>query len=204
MQQSDDQQGNAVLRRRTGLPEAVRRARVPKRAGPLFEELCSGNWWQQAAAGELLRRTEQKAQRGELATMFAATLRVYEDEWDTALRTSIEGWWSGEKLRVSDVRDALKRMPQHRDVPCRGPKAHELPGQRTRFAADFIRARHRGWVLLLDELELIGQYSRLQRARSYSALARWMGTDESALPPGNRRGGRDHRRLRSGQDQFPE
>ena len=163
--------------------EAVRRAKVPKRAGPLFEELCSGNWWQQAAAGELLRRTEQKAQRGELATMFAATLRVYEDEWDTALRTSIEGWWSGEKLRVSDVRDALKRMPQHRDVPCKGAKAHELPRQRTRFAADFIRARHRGWVLLLDELELIGQYSRLQRARSYAALARWMGIDESAPAP---------------------
>ena len=162
---------------------AVRQARVPKRAGPLFEELCSGNWWKQAAAGELLRRTEHKGQRGELATMFAATLRVYEDDWDVALRTSIEGWWSGEKLRVADVRDALKRMQRHREVPCQGAKAHELPGQRTRFATDFIRARHRGWVLLLDELELIGQYSRLQRARSYAALARWMGIDESAPAP---------------------
>ncbi len=163
--------------------EAVRRARVPKRTGPLFEELCSGSWRQGAAAGELLRRTEQKAHRGELATMFAATLRVYEDDWDAALRASIEGWWSGEKLRVADVRDALKRMPDHRGVPCRGPKAHELPRQRIRFATDFIRARHRGWVLLLDELELIGQYSRLQRARSYAALARWMGIDESAPAP---------------------
>ena len=162
---------------------AARQARVPKRAGPLFEELCSGNWWKQAAAGELLRRTEHKGQRGELATMFAATLRVYEDDWDTALRTSIEGWWSGEKLRVADVRDSLKRMQRHRDIPCQGAKAHELPGQRTRFAADFIRARHRGWVLLLDELELIGQYSRLQRARSYAALARWMGIDQSAPAP---------------------
>ena len=160
---------------------AVRQARVPKRAGPLFEELCSGQWWKQAAAGEMLRRIEHKGQRGELATMFAATLRVYEDDWDAALRASIEGWWSGEKLRVSDVRDALKRM--QRDVPCRGAKAHELPGQRTVFASDFIRARHRGWVLLLDELELIGQYSRLQRARSYAALARWMGIDQSAVAP---------------------
>ena len=162
---------------------AVRQARVPKRAGPLFEEICSGNWWKQPAAGELLRRTEHKGQRGELATMFAATLRVYEDEWDAALRASIEGWWSGEKLRVSDVRDALKKMQRHKDVPCRGAKAQELPSQRTRFAADFIRARHRGWVLLLDELELIGHYSRLQRARSYAALARWMGIDKSAPAP---------------------
>ena len=164
-------------------PQILLTRRVPKRAGPLFEELCSGNWWKQPAAGELLRRTEHKGQRGELATMFAATLRVYEDDWDTALRTSIEGWWSGEKLRVADVRDALKRMQRHRDVPCQGAKAHELPGQRTRFATDFVRARHRGWVLLLDELELIGQYSRLQRARSYAALARWMGIEQSAPAP---------------------
>ena len=158
---------------------AVRQARVPKCAGPLFEELCSGNWWKQASAGELLQRIEHKGQRGELATMFAATLRVYQDEWDAALRTSIEGWWGGEKLRVAEVRDALKRLG-HRDVPCQGAKAHELPGQRIRFATDFIRARHRGWVLLLDELELIGQYSRLQRARSYAALTRWMGIDDLA------------------------
>lgn len=162
---------------------AVRQARVPKRAGPLFEELCGGDWWKRPAAGEFLRRTEHKGQRGELATMFAATLRVYEDDWDAALRASIEGWWSGEKLRVSDVRDALKRMDRHRDVPCKGAKVHELPSQRTRFAADFIRARHRGWVLLLDELELIGSYSRLQRARSYAALARWMGVDRSSPAP---------------------
>ncbi|MCY4585685.1 MAG: DUF2791 family P-loop domain-containing protein [Bryobacterales bacterium] len=162
---------------------AVRQAMVPRRAGPLFEELCSGDWWNQPAGSELLRNTEQKGQRGELATMFAATLRVYQDDWDAALRTSIEGWWSGEKLRVADVRDALKRMECHRDVPCRGAKAHELPSQRAHFAADFIRARYRGWVLLLDELELIGQYSRLQRARSYAALSRWMGIDQSALAP---------------------
>ena len=115
--------------------------------------------------------------------MFAATLRVYEDEWDGALRASIEGWWSGEKLLVSDVRNALKTLGHHKEVPCRGARAHELPGQRTRFASDFIRARHRGWVLLLDELELIGHYSLLQRARSYAALARWMGIDGSAFAP---------------------
>jgi hypothetical protein len=35
-------------------------------------------------------------------------------------------------------------------------------------------AGYRGWLLLFDEVELIGRYSLLQRARAYAEVARWL------------------------------
>jgi hypothetical protein len=38
--------------------------------------------------------------------------------------------------------------------------------------------------VLLDEVELIGRYSPLQRGRSYAELARWLGSDHEQRLPG--------------------
>src|SRR5207237_443432 len=47
--------------------------------------------------------------------------------------------------------------------------------QRFRFWSRLMRAAgYAGWVLLFDEVELIGRYSVLQRAKSYAELARWV------------------------------
>jgi hypothetical protein len=44
-----------------------------------------------------------------------------------------------------------------------------------RFAARLLAAAGSpGWLVLFDEVELIGRYSLLQRAKSYAELARWM------------------------------
>jgi hypothetical protein len=57
--------------------------------------------------------------------------------------------------------------------------------QRIRFAARLIAAAgYRGWILLIDEVELIGRYTLLQRGRSYSELARWMGKIDGDQYPG--------------------
>jgi hypothetical protein len=37
-----------------------------------------------------------------------------------------------------------------------------------------VAAGYSGWVLLVDEVELIGRYSLLQRAKSYAEVARWI------------------------------
>ena len=51
----------------------------------------------------------------------------------------------------------------------------ELARQRLRFLPQLLRAAgHAGWVVLFDEVELIGRYSLLQRGRSYAELARWL------------------------------
>ena len=61
--------------------------------------------------------------------------------------------------------------------------ARELARQRFRFAGRLLRAAgHAGWVVLFDEVELIGRYSVLQRGRSYAELARRLGND--AADPG--------------------
>jgi hypothetical protein len=47
-----------------------------------------------------------------------------------------------------------------------------------------VAAGYAGWVLLVDEVELIGRYSWLQRAKSYADLLRWMGKVPSQYVPG--------------------
>jgi hypothetical protein len=47
-----------------------------------------------------------------------------------------------------------------------------------------LSAGYSGWVLLIDEVELIGRYSLLQRGKSYAELARWLGHLERDQYPG--------------------
>jgi hypothetical protein len=56
--------------------------------------------------------------------------------------------------------------------------ARELARQRFRFLARLlVAAGCEGWVLLFDEVELIGRYTLQQRGRSYAELARWLRPD---------------------------
>ncbi len=74
---------------------------------------------------------------------------------------------------------------QLQSFPFRAPKASELPPQRLRFAIQLIKAAgYKGWVVLLDELELVGSYSLLQRGRSYAEVTRWMGQAAGEAYPG--------------------
>ncbi len=64
-------------------------------------------------------------------------------------------------------------------------KLRDLALQRFQFAARLILAAgYSGWVLLADEVELVGRYSVLQRGKSYAELARWMGRVEGQACPG--------------------
>jgi len=54
-----------------------------------------------------------------------------------------------------------------------------------RFVLELIKgAGYKGWVVLLDEVELVASYSLLQRAKSYAELARWMGRASDEEYPG--------------------
>jgi bacteriophage exclusion system BrxC/D-like protein len=89
-------------------------------------------------------------------------------------------FWGGEPLRMADLRRALRSVGAARLYSFTTITARELARQRFRFAARLLRAAgHAGWVILFDEVELIGRYSLLQRGRSYAELARWLGGDES-------------------------
>lgn len=92
-------------------------------------------------------------------------------------------FWGGEPLRMPDLRRALKSVGAAGLYSFTPISARELARQRFRFAGRLLRAAgHAGWVILFDEVELIGRYSVLQRGRSYAELARWLGND--AADPG--------------------
>ncbi len=90
---------------------------------------------------------------------------------------AIVRFWSGDRLAVADLRRHAKLAGEGRRVLAAVP-VRELAVQRFRFLARlFVAAGHQGWVLLFDEVELIGRYTLLQRAKSYAQLADWLLVD---------------------------
>ena len=117
--------------------------------------------------------------------IFPASLLVHARSNELELNRTIESFWAGERIRVSEVKNGLRQIGQLQSYSFRAPRAAELPPQRLRFATELIKgAGYKGWVVLLDEVELVGQYSLLQRARSYAELARWLGQTQGEAYPG--------------------
>lgn len=154
---------------------AIQHARLPGRTGQLMEEM----------ADKINARTSDYDQfsrwlnLGEngLHPYFPATMMIYERSNDLELRSEIESFWGGERIAAARVREGLRLISQQQSFPnLRAPRAGDLPPQRLRFATELIKAAgYKGWVVLIDELELVASYSLLQRARSYAELARWLG-----------------------------
>jgi hypothetical protein len=72
-----------------------------------------------------------------------------------------------------------------KDIRCKPVKAPQLALQRLRFAPRlFAAAGYSGWCILIDEAELIGRYSVLQRGKSYAELCRWLGLAPDIGVPG--------------------
>lgn len=160
---------------------AVDNARMPDRGGRLFEELGAAADRDSAHFAAFVEWVEAAASNGVLHEIFPASLAVYEGARDPELSARIESFWAGDRIRVSDIKRGLRQLGQRRAF--RAPRVAELAPQRLRFAVELMRgAGYKGWVVLLDEMELVGSYSLLQRARSYAELARWLG--QAAGGPG--------------------
>jgi hypothetical protein len=126
------------------------------------------------AYAEMLRWAASSG--SELNERFPATLALFAHvrERDAAFAETILRFWSGDPIAVPELRRRLKEIGEQR--PALPPVAAvELARQRLRFAARLLTAAGSpGWLVLFDEVELIGRYSLLQRAKSYAELARWM------------------------------
>ena len=120
-----------------------------------------------------------------LHRILPATLMVHEKDNDPQLRNEINWFWSGERIPLRSVREGLRHVGQLQNYPFRAPVSRLMPPQKLRFVLELIKAAgYRGWVILLDEIELLANYSVLQRARSYAELARWMGQTPDEKYPG--------------------
>ena len=162
---------------------AIDHGRIPERSGQLMEELGVGLHENSKACARFLKWAD--SERNGLHRVFPATLAVHEKANDSELISDIRAFWSGGRITVSRVKNGLRAIGQLQNYVFKAPKASELSPQRLRFTTELIKgAGYRGWVVLLDEVELVGFYSRLQRARSYAELARWLGKVSGEACPG--------------------
>ena len=164
---------------------AMENGRLPDRNGRFVEELGQALKPDSREYATFFRWADQTAAHGEISPMFPASLLVHERLMDQDLNGEIEAFWAGDRILKSKITAGLRQIGQQQNYKFNMPKVAELPPQRLRFALELIKgAGYRGWVVLLDEIELVGSYSLLQRGRSYAEVARWMGQAAGENYPG--------------------
>jgi hypothetical protein len=120
-----------------------------------------------------------------MAPIFNAVLHLLNRNLDAELRHAIEAFLVDGRLPLPPLRRALKDKRIRSLFDLRPVASAELVRQRMRFMPQlFLAAEFAGWVVLLDEVELIGRYAPLQRALAYAELAQWLGLDEMLRIPG--------------------
>jgi hypothetical protein len=162
---------------------AIESACVPGRSGMAIPEIALSLRQDSRPYAELYRWANAAE---ELAAIFPATLLLHERlNNDPELTEQIRNFWSGDPLPIAKVRNGLRQIGEAAAFSLKSVRMRELTQQRIAFAARLVRgAGYRGWVVLIDEVELVGRYSLLQRGRSYAELARWLGRSESFQVPG--------------------
>jgi len=114
---------------------------------------------------------------GELDRRFAATLFLYERMAnDRELSHRLVRFWSGDPIGVAELKRYLQACSATNPYTFEKISQTDLALQRFKFASRLmVAAGYSGWILFIDEAEIIGRYSLQQRAKSYAELARWMG-----------------------------
>jgi len=156
---------------------AIDEALVPGRPGSAIDEIAIALRLDSPAYADLYRWAH--SDEAPLDSRFGATLFLYEyARGDAEFADRIIRFWAGDPLAVADLRRRLKETGAAATYRLASIKERELSVQRFRFVSRLVRAAgYRGWVLLLDEVELIGRYTTLQRAKSYGEIARWVRGD---------------------------
>jgi hypothetical protein len=156
---------------------AVDGAFVPGRPGSAIDEIALALRLDSPAYAELYRWAH--SDEAPVDSRFAATLFLYEyARGDAEFADRIIRFWAGGPLPVADLRRRLKETGAAATYPLATIKERDLSIQRFRFVSRLVKAAgYRGWVVLLDEVELIGRYTMLQRAKSYGEIARWVRGD---------------------------
>lgn len=142
--------------------------------GPAISEAAARLDLQGPAYAELLRWAMSPV--AGLNERFAASLLLYAKtrDRDPELAEEIVRFWCGDPLGVARLRSGLKAAGEAK-VVLSPVTLRALGAQRLRFATRLLAAAGcAGWLVLFDEVELIGRYSVLQRAKSYAQLARWV------------------------------
>jgi hypothetical protein len=159
---------------------AIEAAQVPDRRGAAVVEVAA----HLDAHGEgfaALQRWSADPAVG-LNQRFAASLRVHAGlGHDPSASHCLARFWSGDQFPPGDLKKYMRACGEPVSGPVEKIGLTELALQRFAFAPRLmVAAGYAGWVLLIDEVELVGRYAFRQRAKSYAELARWMGLLEDS------------------------
>lgn len=162
---------------------SVRTLRVPDRTGDAVEEIVF------TRLGKDRERFDELCfwlREGKVNSRFNATIRLYEDAHSNPeLHERLAHFWAGGRLNVTQLKRDLRACGAAGVYPLEKISSKDLARQHFAFMAWLIYAAgYSGWVILLDELELMSRYSVLQRGRSYAELARLFGLYQKAATPG--------------------
>lgn len=156
---------------------AIREARFAGGRGSIIHELAQRLDYRNHAASSLIDWANQAP------GLLAATVHLHDRSNDRELEERILDFWSGDRIGVAEIRKGLRQIGSAGAFDVKSIRLRELAPLRMEFAARLARAAgFKGWVVLIDEIELVARYTLAQRAKSYAELARWMGTASDAIP----------------------
>jgi hypothetical protein len=162
---------------------AIQAALVPNKRGNALTELAFGLDFQSQAYRDLMAWASQPSSG--LGSRFPASLFLFEHSRDEETRDRIVSFWGGDPIDVRQFRGWLRDQGEAATYRLERIGRKDLPLQYFNFTSRLIAAAgYAGWVLLVDELELIAQYSFKARARAYAELARWAGRLRAQRSPG--------------------
>ncbi|MCH7621119.1 MAG: DUF2791 family P-loop domain-containing protein [Chloroflexi bacterium] len=165
---------------------AVQAAKVPNRSGTLLAAIAEDLDFESPEYEDFYRWVFSS--RTVLNSRFAASTFVFErgsggrypDVSDRILQ-----FWAGARVPATELRSWLKELGEVAAYKFEKVSELVLSLQRYEFMSRLIRATgYAGWVILVDEVELIGRYSVMQRAKSYAEMSRLLGLSEDDRTPG--------------------
>lgn len=166
---------------------AIESAKVPDRTGNALTEITRKldfNSPRYAEFFQWVNRTDNG-----LSRRFPATVFVFErgkGSREPEIADRILQFWSGNKIATSDLKLWLRELGEAASYRIDKVSVKDLAPQRYQFIPRLIvAAGYAGWVILVDEVELIGRYYSLrQRAKSYAEIARLLGKLQGSGIPG--------------------
>lgn len=154
---------------------AITHAIVPGKHGDALTEISGDLNFQSPHYADLYDWAHRDGQGCD--SRFAATLYLYERMInDPELSHRMIRYWAGDPLSNSQLNKYLQGCPPEAPYSFNRLSNQELALHRFQFVSRLmVAAGYKGWILLIDEAEIIGRYSFKQRTKSYMEVARWMG-----------------------------
>ena len=165
---------------------AIQSATVPGRAGAALTEIARKLDFDSREYADFYKWVNFP--NNGLSTRFAATVFVFErgkGDRTPEFSDRIIRFWSGSRIYVGALKGWLRELGEAATYKIDKVSDKELALQRYQFVPRLmVAAGYAGWVILIDEVELLASYTVGSRGKSYAELARLIGKLEGDSIPG--------------------